>query len=743
MSWHDNSWALLPLLVLIGLIALRAIDPAPLPEIRNAVFDQYQRLKPRPQSLEKSFVRIVDIDDESLRRIGQWPWSRDIMADLVRALKKSGAVVIALDMVFSEPDRLSSAQLALRRAFAPLRNQLLKIPDTDLALAAAIADAPVVTGVVLSHQNSRRPPTKTGFGWGGYDPYQFIFAFKGALTNLEGFDKAATGIGAINYIVGADQVVRRLPIVLRIGETLIPSLFAETLRIASGARGYKIRTSGASGEIDGAQKTGITAIQIGRAAVPTDANGQLILYYSHSDPARYISAWRVLDGSVPAGTIKNRIILIGTSAAGLKDLRTTPLARAVPGVEVHAQAIDQVIAGVHLRRPDWANGMELTLLAIIGFAVMLASLRFGALLSGSLFFAAIAGVIAVTWYGYNTHLFLTDPSWIVFSVTLMFIMTTLLSYFRTERQRNQVRNAFGHYLAPSLVERLARRPGELHLGGELRDLTVMFCDIRGFTGIAERFDAAGLTAILNAYLTPATEVILDHGGTIDKYIGDAIMAFWNAPLDRPGHAADACHAALNLLKTVEVLNKTLQIPQRSDEAVAPRLQIAIGINTGLCSVGNMGSKQRFDYSALGDDVNLSSRLEGLCRQYHVDIIVGDSTREAASEFAMLELDLIRVQGKTKPARIHALLGARHLKESRSFSELETGHLTMLAAYRSQEWAAARHALQKLQMTIPADIPVSLLQYYEMMKTRIDRFQADLELSSNGDAWDGVYLATEK
>ena len=743
MWWRSNSWALIPLLALIGLIALRAIDPAPLPEIRNAVFDQYQRLKPRPQSLAKSFVRIVDIDDESLRRVGQWPWSRDIMANLVRALKKRGAVVITLDMVLSEPDRLSSVQLAQRRAFAPLREQLLKIPDTDRTLTAAIADAHVVTGVVLTHQKGAPPPSKIGFGWGGYDPSEFIFAFKGALTNLESFDKAATGIGAINYVVGADQVVRRLPIVLRIGESLIPSLFAETLRVASGARGYKIRTSGASGESGGAQKTGITAIQIGRSAVPTDANGQLLLYYSRSDPARYIPAWRVLDGSVPNGTIRNRIILIGTSAAGLKDLRTTPLARAVPGVEVHAQAIDQVIAGIHLRRPDWANGMELALLALIGFAVMLASLRFGALMSGALFFAAIAGVIAVTWYGFDTYLFLTDPSWIVFCATLMFILTTLLSYFRTERQRNQVRSAFGHYLAPSLVERLARRPDELHLGGELRDLTVMFCDIRGFTGIAERFDAAGLTAVLNAYLTPSTEVILAHGGTIDKYIGDAIMAFWNAPLDRPAHAADACQAALDIIQTVEVLNEKLQIPQKPDEAAAPQLQIAIGINSGLCSVGNMGSEQRFDYSALGDDVNLASRLEGLCRQYHVDIIVGDATREAASEFAMLELDLIRVKGKTKPARMHALLGSRLLKESRPFRELETGHLAMLAAYRAQEWTAARYAVQKLQMTIPAGVPVGLSHYSDMMTDRLGLFETDLELNSLGDAWDGVYLATEK
>jgi len=748
---HRRFWILLPLLVLVGLIAVRAADPSAVRQLRNAAFDQFQRLKPRVQPIEKSYVRIVDIDDESLRRIGQWPWPRDRLATLIRNLHARGAVVVTLDMIFSEADRLSPRQLAERPDMTAFRDKLKALPDTDAALAKAIAGGPVVTAFVLNNGKVGTPPAKTGFAWGGYDPAAFIFQFSGAVINLPAIDKSAAGAGAINYIGGQDQIVRRIPTVLRIGSTLYPSLFAETLRVASGARGFKIRTSGASGESDAGSRTGITAIQIGQAPVPTDANGQLLLYYAKIEPRRFIPAWQVLNGSVDASAIKNRIVLIGTSAAGLKDLRTTPLGVAVPGVAIHAQAIDQVLAGLHLRRPDFADGMELALIAVMGAILILTLSRLGAIGGGIAFGTVIVLLAGGAWYAFAREGLLLDPTWAIISMTVVFLATTLLTYIRAERQRNRVRNAFGHYLAPAMVERLARNPASLTLGGEMRDLTILFSDVRGFTGISERFDAAGLTAFMNDYLTPMTDAVLARGGTIDKYMGDAIMAFWNAPIDTPNHANEACLTALDMMKRLDELNRTVRIPLKENEQKPPPLRIGIGINTGPCSVGNMGSEQRFDYSALGDDVNLASRLEGLTKQYGVAVIVGEATRQAAAEFAFVELDLIRVKGKSAPARIYALLGDPITARTPEFLRLAEAHQSFLTLYRSCAWSDALTQIEICQSGGHNPNSAALASYYSMMKARVRHYQNVLIEPRKGDGqdagapfgWDGVHIAEEK
>jgi len=315
------------------------------------------------------------------------------------------------------------------------------------------------------------------------------------------------------------------------------------------------------------------------------------------------------------------------------------------------------------------------------------------------------------------------------------VLTTLLVYFRTERERQQVRSAFGRYLAPALVERLAADPSRLKLGGELRPMTLLFSDIRGFTGISERFDAEGLTNFMNRYLTPMTEVVLENGGTVDKYIGDAVMAFWNAPLDNPEHAKSACRAALAMLEQLKLLNAELKDEAEKAGREHIKINIGIGLNSAVCCVGNMGSQQRFDYSVLGDGVNLASRLEGQTKAYGVATLIGEETRSLASEFAAIEVDLVRVKGKTAPARVFTLLGGPERAQTDAFRALEALQAGFLVAYRAAQWDAAERALAQLREAGGAELAGLCAVYAE----RIAEFRKDPPLAG----WDGVYVAETK
>ena len=731
---------LIPWIVLALALVVRAQDPAPVVQLRNLVFDSFQRLEPRPFDAAKSPVRVVDIDDASLEKLGQWPWPRTVVARLIDRLTEMGAAAIAFDVVFAEPDRTSPdrvlAQWPDSPEIATLRDELGKLPSHDAILARSIGQAPVVTAFILVDKKSPRLPAQKGtFAMAGDDPKQFLPPHEGAVTTLPELEATAAGNGAINWVPDRDQVVRTVPLMFKLGDRLYPNLVIEALRVALQAKTYVVKSSGSSGETAFGEHTGVVSVKIGDLVVPTDATGSILVRYTPSYPQRYVPAWRILEPDFKPDEIEGRIIFIGTSAAGLKDLRATPFAADTPGVEVHAQLVEQIVTGAYLERPDFAAAVELAFVLVIGAGLILLLTRIGAVWAGALGAGAIALACGVSWLAFTRFGWMVDPVSPSIAELLVFLTGTVVVYLQSEYQRQQVRGAFSRYMSPALVERLAEHPEQLVLGGETRDMTIMFCDIRGFTSISEQFDAQGLTSLLNRFLTPMTEIILDRQGTIDKYMGDAIMAFWNAPLDDPDHAEHGCRTALAMIARLKELNVEWRAAAEAESRRYHPINIGVGLNTGACSVGNMGSDQRFDYSVIGDDVNLASRLEGQSKTYGVDIVIGENTRAKVDGLAAIELDRLRVKGKSRPVRIYGLLGDETLAAMPYFQALAAGHDAMLKAYRAQDWDGAEQ--RAADCRTQADGRLDLL--YDLYAERI----ADYRREPPPAGWDGVTVALTK
>jgi len=687
-------------------VAIRAADPSPIARLRLMVFDTYQLLSPRSYDPELP-VRVVHIDERSLRRIGQWPWPRSVLAALTKRLTDDGAAAVAFDLVMAEPDRLLATEIVKwlpnDPAAALITEEIGKLPSGDVAFANAIAAAPVVLGFIATNDSDILPALHNGFAQAGDDPRMFVPAFRGAAASLALLQDQSKGSGALNWVPEHDQVVRRLPLLVRLGDRLYPSFAAEALRIAQGATSYVVKASGASSEEAFGTKTGITAVRIGRIEIPTDANGQMWLRFTRSDPRRIISAARLFDGQVGRSEIEGRIVLVGTSAAGLFDLRTTPLEASITGVEVQAQAIEQMLLGNHLRRPDFATGAELVVLVLAGLALAFVVYHAGALWSAVVGAMVLIGAVAGSWGAYKSFGLLFDPVYLAVSLTCLYLATTVYRYLQTETQRMRVRDAFGHYMAPAMVDELAAHPEKLKLGGEMRLVTLMFCDVRGFTALSEKLDGEEVTRLLNRLFTPLSDIVVSSRGTIDKYIGDAIMAFWNAPLDDPEHERHAASAALAMIGEVEQLNRGW-----ADEAAARgephrQVRIGIGLNTAVCCVGNLGSKNRFDYSVIGDGVNVASRLEGLTKTYGVPIVAGETTAKALPDFACLELDLAPIPGRVEPIRAFGLLGDAPRRLLPEFKLLEQRHTAMLAAFRAGRFDEAKGLLASARAAAGAEL----------------------------------------
>lgn len=678
-------------------VALRIADPEFVARLRLSVFDSYLNLSPRP--LDPALpVRIVDIDEASLTKIGQWPWPRTKLAGIIDGLKAAGARTITLDLILAEPDRLSPGEFAKLfekvPQLAPMIAEASALPSNDERLAQAIAAAPVTLGIAGEAGGTQKPtPPRASFAFAGDDPQDFVPRFSGVIGSLPILTDRAAGLGAVNWIPLRDQVIRRVPLLLSVAGTLYPALPLETLRVALKESTIFVRSSGGSGVLAFGQRTGVEIVRVGKTVLPTDANGELWLRFSRPDPRRYIPAHKVLDGTFDAQSVAGRDILIGTSAVGLLDLRATPLDSAVPGVEIHAQTLEQMLAGDHLTRPAFATGAELLFLVGFGAAVAWLIYRLGAVATAALGALAIVVVFAGSWLAYSQAGLLFDPVYPALAILLLYLSTSLNHYIETELERNRVRSAFSHYVAAPLVEELARNHDKLKLGGETREVTVLFADVRGFTRISEGLSAEGLIRFLNELFTPLSEVILAERGTIDKFMGDAVMAFWNAPLSDAHHASNACRAALRMQKELDRLNVSWAKEAASrGEASAP-VRIGIGLNTGECCVGNVGSPQRFDYSILGDVVNVASRLEEMTKSYGAPIVAGESTVNAARELAFLEIDAVKIRGKERSERIFALVGDETVAVSGRYRELLTAHGKLRKALAAGDMVGAREALK--------------------------------------------------
>jgi adenylate cyclase len=722
----------LPLLLL--LIAIRLWDPAPVEAVRVRMFDAFQVLEPR-SPLETRPVVIADIDEPSLRALGQWPWPRTRVAELCRKLIEAGALLIAFDIVFAEADRLSPPLLAdtLPNLADAVRAELRSQPANDDVLAAVIAQGRVILGQTGAAApvpwTGEGPPPQTGMAVVGVDPdpSKALISFPGFIRNLPVLERAAAGRGIFTISPERDGVVRRVPLIVNAAGAVVPALALEIIRVLTGAQSILIQTD----------RAGVASVRLPELFLRTDPRGQVWIRYSPHDPQKFISVAGILDGSIPRDRIQDKIVLIGTSALGLLDNRTTPLDRSMAGVEIHAQLLENMLTGETLVSAHKELGIEILVAAAASIAIIVFAPIFGAfniLFAGS----AVAALLAYgSWYAYSHLGVLLDATFPLTTSFLVCLTIIFTNYVREQLGRTRIRSAFSQYLSPALVERLANSPERVRLGGEERRLTVMFSDMRGFTGIAEFYknDPAGLTQLMNRFLTPLTNAILDHKGTIDKYMGDAVMAFWNAPLDDDEQEVNAVRSALEMTRRIEELNARRKVEAESGGHPVLPLDLGIGINTGPCVVGNMGSDLRFDYSVLGDTVNVASRLEGQSKLYGLKIVLGAATADAVRHrYAVLEIDCVRVKGKTEPETISTLVGDASLLESRRFGTLAERHAAMMAAYRGRRWQDTS-VLAGECLSLAGGLGLDGL--YQLYRTRA----AEFERSPPPADWTGVFVAS--
>jgi adenylate cyclase len=720
------------LFLLAALVAVRMSDPAPLEELRLRSFDLFQAIQPRDDNLRP--VVIVDIDEASLRQYGQWPWPRTLVADLLDRLFEWQIKAVAFDVVFSEPDRTSpnEAMKYFHDLDDTTRTRLLQLPSNDDVLAKAMGRGKVVVGqagigTVDAIASESMP--ETGVALLGPDPTPYLFSFPKLLRNLPELERAAAGRGFFTIATERDGMVRRVPLVMNAEGKVVAALAIDLLRAATGAGAVLVRSD----------QSGVRQVVVSKLELPTDQNGRVWLHFSSHEASRYVSAKDVIEGTTSPERFAGKLVLVGTSATGLLDIKTTPVHAAMPGVEIHAQLLEAALTGSLLQAPSYAMAVEI--LAAIALGVMLALLA-PSLSAVALFliaaFAATA-IAAGSWMLYSKHQMLLDPTFPLIVTFSVYIGLVLIGYFREQVDRRRIRSAFSQYLSPSLVEQLANSPQKLVLGGEERIMTVLFSDVRGFTAISETFgnDPKGLTALMNRFLTPLTNAIIAHNGTIDKYMGDAIMAFWNAPLDDPVHESDACHSALDMLERVDALNRERQRESSETGARFVPIKVGIGINTGRCVVGNMGSNLRFQYTVMGDSVNLASRLEGQTALHGVSLLIGSKTAQAVAEqFAVLQVDSILVKGKTDPEVIYTIVGRAEIARTSEFQSLQDLWGRLLNCYRVQDWSGADEMVDRCR---PLCGKFGLGELANLYHERISQFR----INPPPEDWNGIFVAQTK
>jgi adenylate cyclase len=722
----------LALLLLIGLAALRLADPILLHELRVRVFDFFQVLHPR-EATERPVV-IVDIDEKSLNSLGQWPWPRTHIADIITRLTQMGALVVAFDVVFAEPDRTSPGLAAdtFRDLDEATRTKLRSLPSNDAVLAESFRRSRVVVGesglpFAVAEAGGARPPI--GIATMGGDARPFLLNFPGLLRNVPVLEQAASGRGLFTIRPERDGIIRRVPVVMQAQGAIMPSLTLEMLRVASGSNTVLIRSDHA----------GIQSAAVPGFVIPTDRNGQLWIHFAPHDKARYVSAIDVLEGRVPPDRVAQRLVLIGTSAVGLLDSKTTPVDPLMPGVEVHAQVLENILTNSVLSAPNYAIGVELCAALLLGIVIIWLAPTLNPLLLLLVGATIVALSMGASWYFYVQNRLLFDFTYPLLSSVLVYLTLVFSNYISEQAQRRRIRSAFGQYLSPALVEQLAQSPDKLVLGGEDREMSILFSDVRGFTTISELYkdDPQGLTSLMNSFLTPLTNAIIEHKGTIDKYMGDAVMAFWNAPLDDANHEINACEAALEMLRRVETLNNQReQQAKESGQRFIP-IKVGVGINTGRCVVGNMGSDLRFNYSVLGDSVNLASRLEGQSKNYGLPIILGSRTASVVGDkFAVLELDCITVKGKTEPESVYTVLGGLDVAGSDRFGQLRQDVNDMLTRFRQRDFSGATQAIERCRKFGDG---FGLSYLFDIYSERIRVFEENPPPAD----WNGVFVLETK
>jgi adenylate cyclase len=720
-------------LLLIGLfVTLRLWDPAIVEEIRLKGFDVYQSLQPRAQ--QQLPVAIIDIDEASLAKYGQWPWPRTRLAAMIDRLTQAGAAAIALDVVFPEPDRTSPDLIAdsIDNLDAATRAALRALPNNDVTFADSIKRSRVVLGQSAYFSAIPSPgadqPVQSPIASIGGDPRPYLIRFPGMIRNVAPLEHAAAGRGIFTILPEFDGLVRRVPLIASADGRLVSALVVDLLRVATGGDALIVRTT----------PGGIEDVVVGGVQVPTDQYGQVWVYFAPPQPERFVSAAEVLGSSDISAKVAGKLVLIGTSATGLLDLKATP-AGSMAGVEVHAQLLETIMSKTALSRPLWAVFAEFVFLVLVGaLLVYFIPLRGAVEVFGVGAIVAVAG-LATAWLFFARWRILVDATYPLGGLLVIYFVLVFVNYLREEGRRKQIRSAFSQYLSPKLIDQLTRDPDKLVLGGETKEMTIMFSDVRDFTAISESYKDSpqDLTRLINRILSPLSDAVTANKGTIDKYMGDNIMAFWNAPLADEAHADNACMAALDMIGRLELVNEERRKEAEADGVPFRRLKMGIGINTGTCVVGNMGSTMRFDYTVLGDTVNLASRLEGQSKSYGRPIVIGEQTAQLVRDrFTLLELDLVRVKGKSQPERIFTILGPAELGAQPLYQEVREATHELLQRYRGREWEAANNTLARYAGSYAA---LDLGALHALYARRVEEFT----LLPPPPDWDGAFDAQTK
>jgi adenylate cyclase len=664
-----SPWTALVTLALV--VAVRAADPTFVESVRLRYFDTLVTSRPA----ETIGVDVVNIDEKSLERYGQFPFSRDIYGKIISDLYRRNAGLVVFNILTPDRDRLGR----------------------DADYIAALKQFPTVLPSIGSTQtrNTPRAPGSVVIGPYGLDTF---VTYPGLIANIPAVESAAAGVGVVNTLPEVDGVVRRMPLVVAHNGRLHPSLAMETLRVAGADSTFQVKIN----------ETGVEKMRIPKfGAISTDSLSRIWIDWSLV-PSRYSLTDLPRD-------FEGEIVIVGVSAQGLANPVATSLGEMLPQ-DLQAAVLGTVIANRDrpaISRPDWADGAEVIAIIIAGVLLLFLT-RWVYVGLGSV--VVISGAaIAGGYYGYSHYAYLFDVTAFVGAVLLVSLHAYGVKFVSEFLQKQQIKRQFGTYLSPDLVAQLQRNPELLVLGGDSRELSIMFTDVRGFTTISEHYgkDVQGLTRIMNRYMTAMTKKILENRGTLDKYIGDAQMAFWNAPLDNAQHAKDAVRTALQMMDSLDEFNKEI-----TAEGI-PEFGMGLGINSDTVVVGNMGSDQRFDYTCLGDGVNLASRLEGQSKGYGVRIVLGTKTAEyVKDEYPVFELDNIAVKGKTEGVYIYTL--AHETEQHRQFLDL----------YYAGEWKKALTLIPLCKNACP-----EMEKYYDAMADRLAQ--------GKPDSWDGTYRATSK
>ena len=606
--------------------------------LRDFMFNIRGEIEPKSDS-----VVIIDIDEKSLKTLGQWPWSRDVLSKILYNLNDAKVAIIGFDIVFAEEDRTSPHKI-----FKKLDIQKENLPNFDLEFAQAIANTPTILGYQFEFADKEfilksAPAIQTIFIEKNKNIEEnFLIKAKGTILNIPILQDSSYSSGFFNNIPDDSGIIRSVPLIISYDDEIYPSLALEALRIGLGIKRVTINYD----------ENGVRNLQLGDFIVPTDRYGRLLINFRGKEKSfKYISALDIYNNSFNKEEIENKIALVGTSAAALMDLRATPFESVFPGVEVHANAIDNIISQDFIYRASWMDGANIVIIFILTFFTFFIIKKIPIWLTPIFTISFLFISLYYIYYlMFNTGIIL-NILFPIFSIILSGIISLIIGYFYEIKKKEEIKNKFASKVSKDVMEELLKNIDDNSLKAQNKEVTIFFSDIRGFTNISEKINKPELLIkYLNQYMTPMSEVITKNKGTIDKYIGDAIMAYWNAPFDIENHADKAVTSAIEQLNELKELNKNLEITNQ------PLIAIGIGITTGIATVGEIGSIGRSDYTIIGDSVNLGSRIESLCKFYDVSLIISEDTKEKLTkDYTFRYLDYVKVKGKEKPIKLWEVL----------------------------------------------------------------------------------------